>query len=333
MVSIGILGCGRWGANHLRVFASLPDVRVVAAVDTQPQRIEAWRRAFPGLSLSTNPESVIDNPDIDAVVISTPAVTHFDLTSACLEREKDVLCEKPLAVLPAECRELARLAERRRRVLMVGHVYLFHPAVDQLRRYIRENHLGRILYAFSVRANQGPVRDDVDVVYDLASHDLSIFNYLLDAQPTLHGAQGITVTDRPHTDAAFLAVRYPGGVLANIHVSWTAAHKTRSLTIVGEQRAIEWNELEATGPLRIFEKGRHGKAYYKSFGEFQLLSHEIEIFMPAVPAIEPLETQARHFLDCIRQRAQPLANANRAAEIVELLHEASAMLHRAGGDR
>jgi len=331
-VRLAVIGCGHWGPNHIRVFSAHRECQVVAACDPDHKRLQLVRESFPEVEATTEPDEVIQRDDVDAVVVATPTATHYELVRRCLEVDKDVLCEKPLCVLPTHGEELVELAEARGRILMVGHVYFFNRGIVELSNYLRQGQLGRILYAQSVRSNAGPIREDVSVLYDLASHDVGIFNFLFDASPEVMAVQGGSFINPEIADVVFLNLVYPGTILVNLQVSWVAARKVRQLSVVGSSRMAVWDELAAVGPVQIAEKVSLGDAFYKDFGEFQSLSREGEVIVPRISAGEPLRAQAEHFLECVQQRKPPFCDGRRATEIVHTLHRAEQQLtlHRSG---
>jgi predicted dehydrogenase len=327
MIRIGVIGCGHWGPNHVRVFSAQKGSRVVAACDQNPERLAAVSEMYPALHVTRDVDEIIKNPEIDAVIIATPSVTHYALTMRSLAAGKDVLCEKPLAVHPLECEEMVQLANERKRILMVGHVYLLNSGIHHIRSYIESQMLGEVIYAYSVRSNRGPIRADVSVVYDLAAHDVSVFNYLFDSTPVDVVGRGKSRQNNGIEDAAFLTLSYPGEILVNIHVSWLAMRKTRQITVVGDRRVAEWDELSDVGPVRLFERlPAVDNISYKDFGEFQLLNRDSELQVPHILTGEPLAIQARHFLECVQLRKQPICDGQRATDVVRTLWAATEAL-------
>lgn len=318
MIQIGVVGCGRWGPNHIRVFSGQPQTRVAMACDALEARRLASREMFPDVPVVAEYDELLASP-VDAVVVATPVESHYDLVRRALLADKDVLCEKPLCLTTAEARELTALARQRARILMVGHVYLFNTAIQQIRTYLQDGLLGPVRYAYSVRANRGPVRQDVGVVYDLASHDVSIFDYLFNCSPESVGGYAAASLRPNLEDVAFLWLRYPHNVHVHVHVSWLAARKTRQLSIVGDHKAVEWDELAGVGPLKLVDPSPADSVQTKNFGEWQQVTREAGISIPRIAAPEPLDQQARHFVECVRQRQTPLCDGDRATRVVDTL--------------
>lgn len=319
IVRIGVIGCGHWGPNHIRVFSAMKGCQVVAACDQQESRRLPISESYPHIRLTDDWMGITSDPNIDVVVIATPTNTHYEIAKAALVSGKDILCEKPLAILPEECDELVERSERARRIFMVGHIYLFNTGIQQIFEYVNRGDLGPVRYAYSVRSNQGPIRYDVSAVYDLASHDVSVFNFLFGSVPEQVDARGMVLTEGGHHDIAFVTLYYPGDVLVNVHVSWLAVRKTRQMIIVGQKRTAEWDELSDVGPVRLLDPTWEKEPEYRDFGEFQLVSREADIKIPRIPPVEPMQRQAIHFIESVRTRETPLCDVRRGADIVRTL--------------
>jgi predicted dehydrogenase len=322
---IGVIGCGQWGPNQIRTFFFHPHAEVVRVCDADERRLEAMKAVYRAVETTAKFEDITKAPDIDAVIITTPVSSHHAIAKSALENGKDVLCEKPLTRTAAEARELVKLAQDKKRILMVGHVFLFNPGIVKLKEVIDSKELGQTYYLHAQRTNLGPVRKDVNSVFDLASHDISIFNFLLGARPKVVSAVGKGYLQPQVEDVAFVSLEYPGGVLAHIHVSWLDPKKVRQITVVGSKKMASWDDLSTTGPVEIFSKRIEREPYYKDYGEFHLLAKDGEVLIPAVKNEEPLKRQAEHFMNCILHRTQPISDGKNGLEVVETL-EAIAML-------
>jgi predicted dehydrogenase len=253
------------------------------------------------------------------VVIATPTVTHFDLTKRALAAGKHVLCEKPLATASDEAGELRELARDTSRVLMVGHVFLFNAGIVKLRDLVASGDLGRLYYLHATRTNLGPVRQDVDCVWDLATHDISIFNSLLGSVPVEVSARGTQFLQDGRADVAFITLTYPGKVLANIRVSWLDPKKVRQITVVGEQKMVTWDDMASGVPITIYDKGASREPFYTTFGEFQLVTREGNMVIPKVPAGEPLGAQTDYFISCVRAGRIELSGPSDGLQVVRVL--------------
>ena len=269
----------------------------------------------------TDPAAITRAPDVDAVVVATPVQSHFALVKEALEAGKDVLCEKPLAATVDECRALCNLAVAHQRLLMVGHVFLYNPSVQHLKIDLDRGELGRIYYMDATRTNHGPVRRDVGAIRDLASHDISIFNFLLGAPPSEVSAAGGFFLQEGIEDIGFLTLTYPKGVVCHVHTSWLNPRKVRQLTIVGDHKMAVWDDMNNLEPIRYYDKGVTAD-HYASFGEFHLILRDGAILSPKVRLYEPLLKQDQEFIDCLRSRRPPTASAEFGLEVVRVLEAA-----------
>ncbi|MBN1870206.1 MAG: Gfo/Idh/MocA family oxidoreductase [Candidatus Omnitrophica bacterium] len=320
-INIGVIGCGHWGPNHIRIFSHLAGSKVLMCADPDSSRLDAIQKTFLNVRGTKNYKEILNHPDIHAVCIAAPTDLHYSLTKEALKCGKHVLCEKPLAMTPEECRELKRLADQSGKVLMVGHIFLFNAGIVRLKEYIRSGELGKIYYAYSTRTNLGPFRYDVNALWDLAPHDISIFNYLFDSCPLNVSGRGQKCLGESLEDLAFAALEYPGPVLANVHVSWLDPKKVRQITIVGDKKMVVWDDLDNVGPIKLYDKHvEKTKTFYETYGEFQLLSKEGSITIPKVGVGEPLKKQGEYFLKCITDSSEPeLSDAQKGLDVVRTL--------------
>ncbi|MBI4641837.1 MAG: Gfo/Idh/MocA family oxidoreductase [Candidatus Tectomicrobia bacterium] len=319
MINVGVIGCGHWGPNHLRHFSTLPNSRALMGCDLRPERLKVMKTWYPATRMTTNYLEILKHKKIDAVAIATPASTHSHLVKESLEYDKDVLCEKPLALTIEEGEELVSLARARGRILMVGHTFLFNRGIEKLKDSMKHSDYGTIRYMHAKRTNLGPIRDDVNVVWDLASHDISIFSYLLGTQPAQVTAKGESFLQAGVEDVAFISLTYPGDILVNIHVSWLDPRKVREITIVGDKKMIIWNDIDPIEPIRVYDKGVIHEPYYETFGEFQILARQGNITIPKIDLIEPLKIQSQHFLHCVKTRETPVSDGVTGLQVVKVL--------------
>lgn len=328
-VRIGVIGFGQWGPNHVRNFSLQDGVEVVRVCDASDVRLKAAQKFLRGVAVTANPDEIIRAVDIDAVVVATPTGTHHALVKAALEAGKDVFCEKPLARTSVECIELAELAAKHGRILMVGHVFLYNPGVLHLKTDLDRGELGRVYYMDAVRTNLGPVRKDVGAIYDLASHDISIFNFLLGTRPLEVSATGNSVLQSGIEDVGFLTLYYPGNIVCHAHTSWLNPRKVRQLTVVGDHKMAVWDDMNNLEPIRYYDKGVTAD-HYSSFGEFQLILRDGQITIPKVKMFEPLQRQDAEFIDCVRTRRTPEADARVGLAVVRVMEAAMESLKNHG---
>ena len=320
MVKLGVIGCGHWGPNHIRIFSSLNNSEVTKVADLSRERLNSIKANFPHVEVTEDFKALINDSSIDAVLVATPTKTHYEIVKASLEASKHVFCEKPLCVDAKEGSELVKLAKEKNLTLMVGHIFLFNAGIKSLKKMLDEKSLGNLHYLTATRTNLGPVRQDVNAVYDLATHDISIFNYLLGSKPEAVSAIGMSYLNQPIEDVSFLSLKYPGGVLGNIHVSWLDPKKVREITLVGDKKMATWDDLGDMGPITIYDKGIvKGPSYYDTFGQFQLLAREGDITIPKIKMVEPLRSQDEHFLDCIINQTPCVSDGLMGNDIVHIL--------------
>ncbi|MGE3342411.1 MAG: Gfo/Idh/MocA family protein [Vicinamibacterales bacterium] len=327
---VGVVGCGHWGPNHLRVFSQLPGSVVTAAADVDLRRRTAVSGQYPGLVVLDDYRALVGRDDVDAVVVCVPTRRHGEVVQAALEAGKHVLCEKPLTPTVAEAQELVDLAGRRGLVLMTGHVFLFNPGILKLRALLDEQVHGRLHYLRALRTNLGPIRKDVNSVYDLASHDISIFNYLLNATPVSVSAVGASFLQPGIEDVAFMTLTYPDGIIGAIQVSWLDPKKLREIVVVGDRKMIVWDELAPAGPVSIYDKSVVREQYYDDFGQFHLLAREGDLTIPRVPPQEPLKVQNQFFLDAVARGALERCDGVFSTDVVRVLEATAVSLQRGG---
>ncbi len=326
-VGIAVAGCGEWGRNHVRVLASLPGARLLHVADPVAARRDEARALAPRATVSDSLDAALADPGVRAVVVASPSPTHAPLGRAALAAGKDLLVEKPLAPSWAEAHDLWRRARRGGRVLLVGHLLLHHPAVHALERVVARGTLGRIHYLYAQRTNLGRIRSDEGALTSLGPHDVSVMAHLLDAWPTSVSAQGAAYVQPSYEDVVFVTLRFPGGRLGHIHVSWLDPHKVRRLTVVGSRRMAVFDDMEPVEKLRVHDKGAvlptgAGSGLHLRTGKTTVVP---------VAAREPLVEQAKAFLAAVRaRRAPPLCDGQAGARVVRVLTAAQRSLALGG---
>ena len=329
-LALGVIGCGHWGPNHVRVFSELSRSNVIACADSNAERLAKLRARFPTVDTTEDYEQILDDDRIDAVVIATPTSTHAAITRQALLAGKHVLVEKPLCLTSHEAAELGAMAERADRILMVGHVFLFNNAIMRLRDSIHSGELGRIHYLDAARTNLGPVRGDVNSMFDLGTHDISIFNYLLDDVPVEVSALGRCIAQESIEDICFATLKYPDGTLGHIHVSWLNPRKVRTMTVIGERKMAHWDDVDPSDTLRIYDKGLEEPPYYDSFGGFHCSLRNADMYVPAIQSREPLHNQAEAFLDWVLEDRPAPSGVREAWNIARVLDAATRSMRQAG---
>jgi predicted dehydrogenase len=329
-VTIGVVGCGYWGPNVARNVAENPRAAVAAIADTRPERLEAVRRRFPGAILTTEAGDVIDDPAVEAVAVTTPVSTHFTLAKAALEAGKHVLVAKPMTATVAEADALIALARERERVLLVDHTFVYTGAVRRIGQFLEEGELGDLHYIDSVRINLGLFQHDVNVIWDLATHDFAILDHLLGVSPLTVRAIGAAHSSSGVEDVAYVHLEYDDNLIAHIHVSWLSPVKVRQTLIGGSQRMLVWNDLAADEKLRIYDRGVElvpaTEEFYKSIVSYRTG----DAWIPTLERHEALGMEVDHFVDCIRDGAEPLTDGTAGREVVRLLEATVTSLREDG---
>lgn len=329
-VKLAVVGCGHWGPNHIRNFRALNGVNVTWAVDKDPARRKYVSSQYDHINTTDSVEEMLADKSVTGVVVATPTGTHFDVCMKAIDAGKHILCEKPLATTSIECEQLINAAAERNVVLMVGHVFLFNGGILKLKELTSFNDLGRLYYASAVRTNLGPIRDDVNASVDLASHDISIFNFLFGSAPISASACGHSYLKQGIEDVVFITLTYPNEMIAGIEVSWLNPQKVRRITLVGDKKMVTWDDLSSSGAITIYDKGVIREPYYDSYGEFHLLAREGDVTIPKLQLEEPLKRQARFFIDALAKKDASVCSGERGWEVVRTLEAINASMQKNG---
>jgi predicted dehydrogenase len=335
-VNVAVIGCGYWGPNIIRNFYRLQEAQLVSVCDTRSERLKYVREHFPGVDVTPDFQTILENPDVEAVVLTTPADGHFSQSKKVLEAGKHVLVEKPLAQTSAECRELIELAASRKKVLMVGHTFLYNAAVRKLKEYLQAGELGEVYYLYSSRLNLGRIRSDINAVWNFAPHDVSIILYLLGRKPTAVSAKGYSYIQPGIEDVAFLHLDFEDGVSAMIHISWLDPNKVRRMTVVGSRKMIVYDDVSRDAKITVYDKGIDkvnidaSLGDFESFGEFQLRIRAGDMYVPEFEFPEPLKLECSHFIECITTGSQPLTDGAEGYRVVRVLETAQQSIRQDG---
>ena len=330
-IRIGLIGYGYWGPNYVRALSELPGCSVTVICDSQPERLERAVSRFPQIPVCEDAREVLERTDVDAVVISTPASTHYKLARLALESGRHAIVEKPLALEVEHCEELGALADAKGRVLMVAHTFLYNPGIQKLRQCVKSSAFGQVYYLHSTRTNLGPIRHDVNAIWDLAPHDISIFNYLLEEQPLWASAIGSRALGNSREDVGFVTLGYANDVIGNIHVSWADPNKVREVVVVGSRQRVVFDDLDDLERVRIFEKGVSlSETDAGTFGEFKLLVRDGDIISPKIEFSEPLKNQATDFIQAISENRKPVSDTLTGTHVVRTLKAIDASMREHG---
>lgn len=325
MISVGQIGVGYWGPNLLRNLAANRRCRVKTVVDISNERREYVQLRYPATYVTDDPEELFRDPEVDAVVISTPVATHFDLAMRALSAGKHILVEKPMARSVEEVEKIGILARENGLLAMVGHTFLFNAAVRYVKKLIDSGDLGDVRYIYSRRLNLGRIRSDVDALWNFAPHDVSIIQYWLgDPTPLSVFRRGVDYIQNDIDDVVFMNIMYPGKIMANIHVSWLDPHRVRSMVVVGAKKMVLYDDI-AENKIAIYDKGIDRMAV---LGEnmdydnqhFQSFNHRSgDVLLPKVDFQEPLRVEIDHFIDCVEKGTECISGVDHARKVVEIL--------------
>jgi predicted dehydrogenase len=326
MVRLGGIGYGYWGPNLVRNFSVSSDACVIAVSDLNPDRLVEVAARYPAVKTTTDYRDLLVDPEIDAIVIATPVSTHYPLAMAALQADKHVLVEKPLAQTAHEAARLIDIATARRRVLMVDHTFVYTAAVRKIREMVDSGRLGRLYYYDSVRVNLGLVQHDVNVLWDLAVHDLSIMDYVLGEEPSAVAATGAAHIPGKPVNIAYLTCFFPNNVLAHLHVNWLAPVKIRRTLISGDRQMIVYDDLEPSEKIKVYDKGITLEEGRENVRELLVGYRAGDMWAPQLGVTEALSVEAAHFVDCIRHAREPVSNGQAGLRVVRILEAATESL-------
>jgi predicted dehydrogenase len=316
-VRVALAGYGYWGPNLARNFHQLEGAELAYVVDANPAALEKAARLY-GCATSTDLEPVLADPTVDAVVIATPVRTHFALGRQALQAGKHVFIEKPLTMDLEEGRTLTALADSLGLTLMVGHVFEFNPAVRYIKQAIDAGDLGELFYLYSKRVNLGRVQSDVNALWSIAPHDISIALYLLGQMPEAVRCQGASCLNGQVEDVIFLTLNFAPNVLCHVHASWLDPSKMREMTVVGSRKMIVYDDVSAEGKVRVYDKGAFRKGDV-TYGDYQYKLHSGDILIPRIDMREPLQDECAHFVACVRDGTRPLTDGQNGLRVLEVL--------------
>jgi len=328
MVKFGVIGYGYWGPNVVRNLERLDEAKVVAVCDMSASARKKVAKAYPDVRVTDNAAELMTSPEIDAIAVVTPVWTHYELAKAALENGKHIFVEKPFTSNRAQAEELIELAARKNLKIMVDHTFLFTGAVQKIKQLLEEGSLGRLYYYDSTRVNLGLFQHDVNVIWDLAPHDLSIMDHLIQETPEAVSATGQTHLNG-HEDIAFITLYFPDNVIAHVNVNWLSPVKVRTTLIGGEKKMLVWNDLEADEKVKIYDKGVHVTSQE---GLYNLLVNyrSGDMWAPQIEQVEALHRELAYFVDCIAGDKVPVNDGQAGLRVVKMLEAATESLRQRG---
>jgi predicted dehydrogenase len=329
MIRMGVIGYGYWGPNIVRNFSAGDGCRVVGICDGKPEALKRASKAYPQVKVTSDYEELLSSVDIEAIAIITPVFTHFEIAKKALLQGKHVFVEKPFTYNASEAEELVDLADKKNLKVMVDHTFLFTGAVRKIKQLIEEGILGDLLYFDSIRVNLGLFQHDVNVIWDLAPHDLSILDYLVKEKPSAVVATGESHFNRGLEDMAFLTIYFPQKIIAHVNVNWLSPVKIRTTLIGGQKKMLVWNDLLPDDKIKIYDKGVETRT---KEGVYELLVsyRSGDMWAPKLDQGEALRLEADHFVDCILHDKVPINDGHSGWRVVKMLEAANLSLKNRG---
>ena len=329
-MKLAIVGCGYWGPNLVRNFVQSNKVQQVICCDLSQKRLDRMKSLYPMVEVLSDYKQLVQMPDLDAVAIATPVKTHHPIAKEFLANGKHVFIEKPLTHSHETAMELIRVAEEKDKVLMVGHTFEYTAAVNKVKEIIESGELGRVLYISCIRVNLGLFQPDINVVWDLAPHDISIILYLMGEVPVSVNSQGKAHFNHEIEDVATTTLNFKNGLIAFIHNSWLDPNKIRRTTIVGSRKMLVYDDIETQEKIKIYDKGVDVPPYYDTFADFQYSYRYGDIHSPRIEDYEPLKKEIDHFITCIQKGMCPLSDGYSGLRVVSILEAACKSLKLSG---
>lgn len=328
MVRVGLIGYGYWGPNLARVIHESSDSKLLYCADLLDESLKDVKRKYPEVKTTKNYQDILNDLSVDAVFVATPIRTHFKIAKDCLLSKKHVFVEKPLAYSSKECQELIKIAKKKHVKLMVGHLFLFNPSVVYIKNLLQKKELGRIRHLHFQRRSLGPIRKDVNVLWDLAPHDLSMLLHFVNEKPISVVASGRCYLQEDVEDIVNVSIKFENNIISNFILSWIDPIKIRDITIVGSKKMVLFDDVQISEKIKIFDKNanviRDTRAV--TFGEFQIAIQRGDIFIPDIVNKEPLKEELNHFISCIIENKNPITDGKNGLEVVKLLEAAQKSL-------
>lgn len=328
MVRVGLIGYGYWGPNLARVIHESSDSKLIYCADLLEDSLKEVKRKYPKVKTTKSYQNILNDSSIDAVFVVTPTKTHFKIAKDCLLYKKHVFVEKPLAYSSKECQELIKIAKRKNVKLMVGHLFLFNSSVIYIKNLLQKRVLGKIRHLHFQRRSLGPIRKDVNVLWDLAPHDFSMLLNFIDAKPISVVASGASFLQKGIEDVVNVSIKFENNIISNFTLSWIDPIKIRDITIVGSKKMVLFDDVQISEKVKIFDKNANviKDTRAVTFGEFQIAIQRGDIFIPDIVNKEPLKEELNHFIYCIKENKNPITDGKNGLKVVKLLEAAQESL-------
>jgi len=328
-MNVALIGAGYWGPNLARVFFELPGCNLHTICDKKRDRLDSLKASFPNINTTQDYKTLLGNPELEAIAVVTEAQYHYQIAKECLLAGKHVLVEKPLALNSQECEDLIDTAKAKNRILMVGHLLEYHPAVRKLKKLIDNGEIGKVYYIYSQRVNLGEIRRYENALWSFGPHDISVVLYLLGEEPESVNALGQSYLQENIQDVVFVNLHFKDKRMAQVHISWLDPHKIRKFTIVGSKKMVVFDDMESSEKIKIYDKGADSPGKYVSYGDSITLRIG-DINIPKIDMKEPLKIECQHFLECIRENKCPLSDGADGLRVVRVLEAAEKSMENYG---
>jgi predicted dehydrogenase len=329
-INVGVVGCGYWGPNLIRNFRALPGCRMKTICDLSEERLKHLKSLYSEVEATTSYESLLNDAEIDAIVVATAVRFHYPLAKAALEAGKHTMIEKPMAASVAECEELIDIAQKKGLILMVGHTFLYSPAIRKIKEIVDHGDIGTLRYISARRLNLGLFQKDINVSWDLAPHDISIILYIMNEMPHCVNCRGGAHVTTGVEDVTTMSLSFSKERSAIIQSSWLDPKKIREMTFIGSERMIAYDDVAPQEKIKIFDARVQRPPHYDTFAEFHYAYHYGDVYSPYIKQDEPLKIECQHFLDCIRGGRTPMTSGTKGLEVVKILEASSASLKQNG---
>lgn len=331
MINCALIGFGYWGPNIARSINRIKGIKLTVICDKDLEKLEEAKLLYPQAEITQDFDFLINRPDLSAIIIASPASTHYELAVKALNKGKHLLIEKPLTLTSKQAKDLIDINKKFQKVVMVGHTFEYNPTILKIKEIIKEGSLGKVFYIYSTRVNLGQIRGDINALWNLAPHDISILNFLLNGTPLQVMATGAAYLQKGIEDVVFIVARYPNNVLAKIHVSWLDPAKERKLIVVGSKKMLVFDDLDNEMPLKIYDKRADTGEVAKGLSiEYKIKLHSGDIYAPQIENKEPLFEELNHFFECIKNNSKPLTDLENGLRVVKVLESCQKSIEQNG---
>jgi predicted dehydrogenase len=329
-ISVGVIGCGYFGPNYIRIAHELINCNMNYCADIKNDKLKKTKKLYPAIKTTLDYNNILNDSLVDAVIIATNPSTHYKIVKDALNKKKHVLVEKPLTLSSKECLKLKKLAQKNKKILMVAHTYDYNSALRSVKALLRKKNLGELIYVNFLRKGLGPIRGDINAMWDLMPHDISIMLRLIEEKPVSVSATGVSHIKKSKPDVVFLTFKFKKNFIVTMQASWLDPYKTRNISFVGDKKMLIFEDTSVNEKIKIINKGIGYQKQFVNFGEFQSMVSAGDVTIPQIEMKEPLKEQVKHFFECISKNKKPLSGPDEAIAVVKVLEFAQESLDKKG---